>query len=80
MKTKQTILTVDGMSCPSCVEHVREALAIDGVTAVSVELDAGTVEVTHDVRVSPGRLVAVLEAAGYPLRTTTSKAGGCCGG
>ena len=61
----KTILRVEGMSCPSCVSHVSEALTIRGVANVDVLLDQGTVEVEHDATVSTGRLIAALEAAGY---------------
>lgn len=61
----KTILSVEGMSCPSCIAHVSEALAIRGVSNVQVQLDQGAVEVEHDPSVSVGFLIAALEGAGY---------------
>jgi copper chaperone len=71
MKTNKTTLRVEGMSCPSCVSHVRDALAIEGVTAVDVRLREGTVVVAHDDRVAGHRLVAELADAGYEARDAT---------
>ena len=61
----KTILNVEGMSCPSCIDHVSEALAIRGVSNVQVLFDEGAVEVIHDQAVSAGRLIAALQSAGY---------------
>ena len=72
--TTQTTLQVEDMSCGACVEHVRDALAIDGVTDVQVDLAAGRVTVTHDRGVASGQLVDVLEEAGYGAKPRT-----CCG-
>ena len=64
----KTILNVEGMSCPSCVSHVREALTIQGVANVAVQLDRSAVEIEHDASVPIGRLIAALENAGYDAR------------
>lgn len=65
-ETRETILTVTGMGCSSCVGHVGEALrALDGVTEVSVDLDAGRARVRHADRVAPAALIAAVEGAGY---------------
>lgn len=61
----KTILNVEGMSCPSCIRHVKQALALDGVANVDVRIDDGRVAVDHEARVSTGRLIAALEQAGY---------------
>jgi len=82
----KTILDVDGMSCSSCINHVKEALAIGGVTDVDVELDDGSVTIEHDPRVAVGRLIAALEGAGYEARPRDRRGNGvtppitrCCG-
>jgi copper chaperone CopZ len=64
----KTILNVEGMSCPSCVSHVSEALGIPGVETINVQLDQGAVEIEHDASVPMGRLIAALEKAGYEAR------------
>jgi Cu+-exporting ATPase len=61
----KTILTVQGMSCASCVQQLNEALAIRGVTSVDVQLDEGVVAVDHDTSVSAERLIGALQGAGY---------------
>ena len=68
--TKETILSVDGMTCGSCVRHVEEALReIEGVGAIEVALKDGKVRVEHDpARATIDRLTAALGEAGYPSR------------
>jgi copper chaperone len=72
----KTILNVEGMSCPSCIRHVSAALAIRGVAEVDVLLDRGQVAIEHDAKVSVGRLISALEAAGYPAKPRTESS--CC--
>lgn len=64
---KDTILEVQGMSCPSCIRHINEALTeVDGVRKVEVKLKDGVVVVAHDAGAAPvGRLVDALRDAGY---------------
>ncbi|WAS91397.1 heavy-metal-associated domain-containing protein [Nannocystis punicea] len=63
----ETILDVPGMSCQSCVRHIREALGqLDGVTEVEVRLRDGKVLVHHDPNeATVHRLIAALREAGY---------------
>jgi mercuric reductase len=61
----KTILSVTGMSCPSCIDHVKEALSIEGVTSVDVVFERGLVVVEHEPTISSGRLTAALEREGY---------------
>ncbi len=68
MSTEQdTILEVQGMSCPSCIRHVTSALsALDGVGKVDVKLRDGLVIVNHDHARAPiARLIDALGEAGY---------------
>lgn len=67
---QDTILEVQGMSCPSCIRHISSALAeLDGVGAVDVKLRDGIVVVNHDAaRASVTQLIAALDEAGYPSR------------
>ena len=61
-------LKIDGMMCAHCQQHVHDALAkMEGVTSVSVNLEAGTAEVeaTHDI--DQADFAKVIEAAGYQL-------------
>ena len=64
---KQTQLSVQGMTCPSCIRHVNAALSeLEGVTKVEVRLREGHVLVQHDPAIAPtSELVAALREAGY---------------
>jgi|JI10StandDraft_1071094.scaffolds.fasta_scaffold1405503_1 copper chaperone len=64
---KETLLDVTGMHCGSCVRRVTDALrTLDGVSAVEVQLRAGTVLVRHDpARAAVAALIAALDRAGY---------------
>ena len=71
-----TTLQVQGITCPSCVEHIEDALRMPGITRVAVSLDDETVTVDHDATIASGRLVAALEQAGYGSKP---RRGCCCG-
>ncbi len=67
---KDTILEVQGMTCPSCIRHVTSALSdIDGVDKVDVKLRDGLVHVKHDNAQAPiAQLIEALNEAGYVSR------------
>ncbi len=68
--TKQIKLSVQGMTCASCVGRVDKALSsIDGAQGVSVNLatEMATLSVPDTLAVS--EVAAVLDKAGYPART-----------
>ena len=66
----QTTISIEGMSCASCVGRVEKALAgLDGVSDVSVNLASESARLTVD---SPDRLQAAaqtLDTLGYPARS-----------
>ena len=66
-KQRDTILAVQGMTCPSCVRHVSAALhELGGVARVDVKLRDGLVVVQHDAGAAPvERLIDALREAGY---------------
>lgn len=68
--TEETTLRVLGMTCSSCVRHVKGALQeLEGIGAVAVSLDDGEVVVEHDpARASEAALVEALAEAGYDAR------------
>ena len=82
----KTVLNVRGMSCGSCVAHIEQALAIDGVASVTARLDDELAIIEHDPTVSIERLIATLRQAGYPatphlaarVPAAPAKLGGCC--
>lgn len=67
---KESLLQVDGMTCPSCIRHIESALCeLDGVDKVDVKLREGTVLVKHDASSAPtDTLVNALRDAGYESR------------
>lgn len=74
-------LTIDGMSCHSCVDSVRKALLdVDGVVTVNVTLKPG--EATVDGKnISISNLSAVIETAGYTVTMTEEhQQQSCCNG
>lgn len=64
---KNTTLTVQGMTCGSCVRHVTRALEdLEGVDHVDVKFREGLVVVLHDAGEAPvERLIDALRDAGY---------------
>ena len=61
-------LKIKGMMCENCKKHVEKALSvIAGVTAVSVNLDAGTASVTADSSVAKESLTQAVSEAGYEV-------------
>jgi copper ion binding protein len=66
-EVKETIFTVKGMGCTSCVSHVQEALGtIEGVARIEVDVREGKVRVQHDpAKVSTERVIEALAQAGY---------------
>lgn len=65
-KVMEKILNVEGMMCGKCQAHVEKALAgVEGVTAVSVDLEAKKATVTCESSVADEALCAAVVDAGY---------------
>jgi copper chaperone CopZ len=61
-----TALAITGMSCQNCVRHATNALlALEGVEAAEVSLEAGSASVHHSEEVNLEQMVAALEEEGY---------------
>ena len=73
MNNKETLLAVEGMTCGSCVRHVRDALVeLEGVAQVDVRLKDGRVLVRHDSEAAPvEELVKTLSDAGYKANASS---------
>lgn len=76
-------LSVQDMTCASCVKHVTEALQpLPGVKAVEVDLATGRVRVSGTP--DSAALLAALDEAGYSAQLAdapaVARSGGCCGG
>ncbi len=61
-----TTLSITGMSCGSCRNHVDSALhAVAGVSQVQIDLAVGTARITHESDTTPADLILAVEGAGY---------------
>jgi copper chaperone len=65
---KKTVLSVEGMTCASCIRHIDRALRqLEGVTLVDVDMRGQKVTVRHDEIETPlADVVEALAEAGYP--------------
>lgn len=70
MSNKETILSVEGMTCSSCIRHVEHALSeLEGIEKVEVKLKDGKVRIEHDPsRSTIDEMIAALGEAGYESR------------
>ena len=66
-----TVIDVEGMTCGNCVNHVTEELTgLDGVSAVTVDLNAGGVSpvtVTSTAALDEAALRGAVDEAGYSV-------------
>ncbi|MEL4356742.1 MULTISPECIES: heavy-metal-associated domain-containing protein [unclassified Luteococcus] len=64
-----TKYTVTGMTCEHCVNHVTEEVeALEGVQAVEVTLEGGSMSVTSDAEIDFAAITeAVAEAGDYTV-------------
>ena len=61
-------LKIQGMMCPKCEQHVREALeSIEGVQSADVSHKSGTAVVVMNGDVSDSALTDAVEHAGYTV-------------
>ena len=66
--TMEKTINVKGMTCPHCVKHVTKALSgMDGISDVTVNLEAGTATFTAARDIPDTELAAVLDDAGYEM-------------
>jgi P-type Cu+ transporter len=62
----ETQLSVQGMTCASCVSHVEKAiLKLPGVSSVAVNLATEKAQVVHSEQVSSAEMITAIEDAGY---------------
>ncbi|AGA68678.1 copper ion binding protein [Desulfitobacterium dichloroeliminans LMG P-21439] len=61
-------VSIEGMSCGHCVNHVREALSeLNGVTQVEVSLEGKHAIVEANQDVSGDAIKAAIEEVGYEV-------------
>lgn len=69
---KTTLLAIDGMTCGSCVRHVRQALTdLDGVESVEIQFSRNQAHVVHESDVPVGELLQAVVDAGYGASVAT---------
>ena len=71
--TQQTTLKVEGMTCHSCIGHVRGALSeLDGVCNIEVRMREGKVVVEHEAeQPAVNAMIEALREAGYESTAAT---------
>ena len=61
-------LNIEGMMCPHCEAHVKEALnALPGVEVLSISHEAKKAEIRRDAGVTDEQLREAVTGAGYTL-------------
>lgn len=66
----KTTLHIEGMMCPHCEAHVKEALnAVSGVEVLSISHEAKTAEITRAPQVTDAQLFDAVREAGYELKS-----------
>jgi heavy metal translocating P-type ATPase len=69
MSAQTITLSIEGMTCASCVGRVERALkAAPGVTGAEVNLATETARITTNGNAGAGDVARVLDRAGYPAR------------
>lgn len=62
----ETKLTVTGMTCGMCVQHVTKALqSVAGVQEATVDLASGAAKVQHDAGTNAAQLIEAVTEEGY---------------
>ena len=62
------LIHVEGMGCPKCVAHVKEALeGLDGVTNADVSLESNSAVITMSSDVADTAIIAAVDEAGYDV-------------
>jgi len=66
---EKTVLNVEGMSCSHCENAIKKAVGtLDGVSAVTVDLERKTVTVEYDsAKVSIDKIRSEIEDQGYDV-------------
>lgn len=76
LRTTRLSLSVEGMTCASCVGRVERALkAVPGVQTATVNLATERADITFGDRADPQAAVGAIESAGYAVREETTELG-----
>lgn len=62
------IISIEGMSCGHCVNHVKEALSeLNGVISVNVSLENKSAVIEANTEIADGDIKFAVEDAGYEV-------------
>ena len=69
-----TCLTVEGMSCQSCVNNIQSNISkLDGVQEVTVSLDEKNAKIAYNpILINPNRLASEIDALGFEAKVRGS--------
>lgn len=72
-RTEQLTLRVEGMQCGSCAERIEDSVGeLEGVVSAAVDFEQTRAVVVYDPRrISPARIIAAIEDAGFSARRET---------
>lgn len=63
------LLSIQGMTCPSCIGHIKEVLdAIEGVNNADISYEKASAAITTNGGVSAADLIRAIEALGYTAK------------
>ncbi len=70
IKSPKTVLHIEGMMCPHCEAHVKEALTgVPGVEVLRISHESNSAEITKTPEVTDEQLFEAVKAAGYELKS-----------
>jgi len=72
-RTERLTLRVEGMHCGSCAERIEDTVGeLEGVVSADVDFEQTRAIVVYDPRrISPSRIIAAIEDAGFSARRET---------
>ena len=65
----QTIFKAPDIECEGCANSIKRALGnVQGIDDISVDIDAKTVQVTHETPATAQTIIDALDRAGFPAQ------------
>ena len=66
-ETNTTTVTAPDITCNGCANAIKNAFGrVDGVGDVDVDVESKRVTVSHDENVDKGKIIDILDNAGFP--------------
>lgn len=72
-RTERLTLRLEGMHCGACAERIEDTVGrLEGVVSADVDFEQTRAVVVYDPRrISPSRIIAAIEDAGFRARPVT---------